>query len=189
MALFRCSLRMATANPPFATPKKWSNTFYLEDVTVATAAAAMVAAWSNELRGGCRSSAFAYEVYATSVDPLDDTFVTLPIPVGFQRGALSPPVGVDPMPIENCLAVPLLVGNSRPDRKYWRVPMYEDDYIGGNFNNNTLVSTVQTAFNNFISGPSNLRSSDGEPITDTGTPRVSHRRLGRQAGFNVPTPL
>lgn len=182
--MFKISLRMA-CDVGFARPKKWSTTLYGDRVDANSAAQFGRDCWISYLRAAARENVFCYEVYASSLTSIDDTFATVPVPEASQRGSVVPPAG-EPMPIEHCLAVPLLVANSRPDRKFWRVPLFQSEVVDGEFTGATIADIVQGRFNAMIAAATDLKSQDGEPLSSAGEPRASYRRLGRQAGFNVP---
>lgn len=186
MALHKVSLRFAN-DSSWARRGKWSNTFYLDTPNAGAAAAAVAAGYIAHLRGAVRQSIFAYEVYATSAVAGDSLFTTLPIPAGQQRGNLSLVDLGEQYVFSTCVGVELNVDNSRPSRKFWRPGIYETDVFQGVELNAALVNVIKNSFIAFV-GALALLDPDAQPIATVGKVRLTSRKLGRQAGNDLPVP-
>lgn len=186
MALQKVSLRISSDNL-WLRRAKWSNTFYLDTANPSAAAAAVAAGWIAHLRGAARQSIFAYEVYAATVAAGDSLFSTVTIPAAQQRGNLSLVDVGQQYQFNTCVSVELNVDNSRPSRKFWRPGIYENDVINGVELNTVLIEAIRTSFIAF-NGALDLLDPDSEPIGSVGEVRLTQRKLGRQAGNDLPIP-
>jgi hypothetical protein len=166
------------------TVKKWRTTFHVDEATVLAAANRVRIDWEDTLRDHTRQHIFAYEVYATDLDPDSAIYTIIPVTEAQQRGALA--TSAEMYPIEHCLSVTIAVPGSRPSRKFWRFGGLETDYTDGVFSNVSLAALIVDDFNTVIGGGS-YRDLDGELWTGVLKSKASHRRLGRLAGFELPT--
>jgi len=189
MPLYKVSLRFATDNT-WARRTKWSNSFYLNRPTAGEASQVMVAAWQTSLRGTVRNTVFAYEVYSSSVLEGDVTYDVRTITAGNQRGGLSTVDLGQQYQQNSCLSVTMPVTGSRPSRKFWRPGLYENDVTNGEIVNPVLVETVALGFDELLSefGDTFLLDPDGQTLTGPVRVRFTQRKLGRQAGLNLPSP-
>lgn len=184
MALHKVSLRMAT-DASWVRRAKWSNTFYLDTPNPGAAAAAIAGGWIAHLATCVRNTVFAYEVYATSATPGDNLFSTVPIPLAQRRGTLSTVDLGEQYQFNACIGVELNVVNSRPSRKFWRPGIYEGDVVQGVSLGAGLVNATTNSFTALVAAL-DLLDPDGENIDSVGEIRLTSRKLGRQAGNDIP---
>jgi len=185
MALYKIALRFSNDNAS-ARRVKWSNVFYRNVDTAVLAANSGITAWTNHLNQAARRSVFCYEVYASSVTEGDSDYVVLAVPPGDQRALGPVPVGAQQYQLNSCLAVNLPVSGSRPSRKFWRPGLFESDVENGTEVITSLVSAIQSSFNSMLAGSAWL-DPDGQAVLPAVTVKFTQRKLGRLAGFNLPT--
>ena len=83
----------------------------------------------------------------------------------------------------------LLVPDSRPSRKFWRLGLYEGGVVDGVTVAPSLVTAVRDAFVAFIGAfEGALRDPDGQALTGVGRITLTTREFGRTAGSDVPEP-
>ena len=182
MTLFRTELRFAT--DPAGTPyRKWRTTFYIDTSSTEAAASALGDSWINTLRSCVRDRVYAYQVYATDLDPESAIYSLIPIDPAFQRGDLS--TTTDMYNFDICLAVAISVPASRPSRKFWRPGLMESDMTNGIFTNTALADLTTDAFNTIIE-EGIYRDIDGDFWQAVLTIKQSNREMGRLAAFDVP---
>lgn len=183
MTLFRTELRFACdpGNIPY---RKWRTTFYVDTSSTEAAASALVDSWINTLRNNVRDRVYAYQAYATDLDPESAIYSLVPIDPAFQRGALS--TSADLYNFDICLAVSIAVPASRPSRKFWRPGLMESDISNGVFNNSAYADAITTDFNTII-GEGIYRDIDGDFWQAVLGIKQSNRKMGRTAAFDVPT--
>lgn len=188
MAIFRTVLRMAS-DIVDQVQRKWGPTFYVEAASPTAAATALAVGWADSLRQTCRERVYAYEVYATDLAPLTDNYTVVSIAQGSQRGALVTPAPAEPYLPKVCVAVTLLVENSRPSRKFWRPGLYEVDITNGVTVAAPLLASIRDNFSIFVESFNGfLVDPDGQPITGVGPLRLTTREYGRESTVDVPTP-
>lgn len=186
MAIFAVSVRQARERGGVVL-YKWSNVFKLDSPSALAAAAAGVGAWVGFLRNAVRQDVFCYEVYATDELPATQSFATQSVPEGQQRGTITEDIGQAYWP-DICLNVELLVEAQRPDRKYWRPGLTENDFVDGIYINPTLTAAIEAAFNGMIGAASALGDGQGNEFLSASVSKAGVRRLGRLSRFDLPTP-
>ena len=185
MTLHRVELRLAVTLDNATGFRKWRTTFYADTATPLAAANQVRQDWIDQLRDTCRDKIYAYAVYAVDLNPATSAFALISIGDADQRGSIATPDEL--YPIEQCLAVGIEVPSSRPSRKFWRAGYCESDYTQGVFSNSTFATIIRQGFDN-IAQSGNYRDVDGQEWVAVLQAKQSIRRLGRTAGFDVPTP-
>ena len=182
MPTFKVELRQAMERDgvPF---RKWRNTFFVLGTNVGDAASRVKNDWETILRLAVRGHVYAYQVYATDLDPDSSLFSLQAIDTAFQRGDLG--VGDEIYVPEECLAVTIGVSSSRPSRKFWRPGLIEGDFTKAVYSNSTLTTATITAFAALIATESYV-DPQSEPWTEVLSVKQSNRELGRTAPFEVP---
>lgn len=194
MPLYAAALRQARSLGG-AGVYKWSNVIYLFTSSAAAAAAELASGWIDYLRPAFRDDVYCYEVYATDVLPPNAgptpgtvDFAVVGVPAGQQRGTIPSNTSGDAYWPDVCLNLEMRVFSSRPDRKYLRPGLRENDFDAqGRFDNAGLAAGLNTAFSSLIAELS-VRSSDNETIQSVAITKAGIRRLGRQSRFDVPPP-
>ena len=187
MPLYKVALRMAH-DVTWPQRRKWSTTFYVNAATALTAAQVVGSGWEQHLRNAVDSTVFAYEVYATDLNPASDDYVVLPITAGAQRGLRAGATG-DKYLLKAVVAVDLRPAQGRPSRKFWRFGLYEGDVVNGVSIIPAIVSLVEGAFRDWLlSAGSTLVDPDDQQLFFVGKVRLTTREFGRTAGNEVPSP-
>jgi hypothetical protein len=170
--------------------RKWSTTLFLDSVSPLAAANLARDTWSEVLADGARERVYLYEVYATDLDPASDSYVTVGVPAGAQRGRLpTPGFGGQPYLPKVCLAVTLGVSGSRPSRKFWRPGIYEGDVENGVGVDPVLVNAVTVAWDNATAAfGSAFVDPDGQNIFGVTRVRLTTREFGAESQTDVPLP-
>lgn len=185
MALYSVSLRQSW-DPAGITRRKWSNVFFVDAPSSVAAAAAGVGLWTGFLRNASRSVVFCYEVYATSVQTLDDDYTVQTVPEAQQRGALPNGTGEFYAP-RNCISVTIRATAGRPSRKFWRPGLFENDVVAGQAVGVQVTQPIEDAFNAALGGGSWL-DPDGQVLLSDVVTRFTSRSFGRESTENLPTP-
>lgn len=188
MALHRVSLRMAH-DISWPNRRKWSNTFYVDTANPAAAAAFVAGVWTLNLRNAADSSVFAYEVHAADMVAGTDSFATVGIPLGNQRGLRVPGGGAEKYLGKACVAVTLAAVSGRPSRKFWRFGLLEGDVVAGA----SLAAPVQTAVTDWFNEAlqelaTKFLDPDGQELTGVQKVRLTTREFGEDAGNDLPEP-
>lgn len=180
MPLYSVQQRLATRVPD---PLKWSYVWFGLFNSPLEAALVGRDMWVNLLRTCHHVDAFCYEVYATDQVAATTSYAIVPVPEGQSRGALTG--GGEPVPLWNAVRVDMFVQGSRPSRKFLRPPMKEGYITTTNGLAPTLVAAIRDVIT-AITGDLRWRDESGQVLEGVGPVRLTSRRLGRLAGFNVP---
>jgi hypothetical protein len=187
MPIYKTALRMAH-DASWPQRKKWSTTFLINTSAASVAAASMVGAWIAYLNAAARSIVFAYEAYATDLNPDTEDFAVQPIPLANQRGLIV--TGNEERYLAKaCINQRLNVLSSRPSFKFWRPGLVEADVINGVDVSPTLLTAISTAFSAMIEDfEGSLVDPDGQVISTPGKQTLTTREFGRYAGNELPLP-
>jgi len=186
MPLFNIAIRKAINTNGIA--YKWSNRYFVEepDVTAALSLASNI--WTNIEATFHLDLAFCYEVYANNTEDAPFTpGTTQGIPIGVQRGLIEagPDNTPDLLPPWNVVRVDFPVVASRPSRKFYRIPLIEQQITSGQLNAQ-YITIMQPALNLFTT-VGTMRDIDGQAYAGDPIIRgLTSRRLGREAGLSVP---
>jgi hypothetical protein len=148
----------------------------------------MVGAWIAYLNAAARSVVFAYEAYATDLNPATEDFAVQPIPLANQRGLIA--TGNEERYLAKaCINQRLNVASSRPSFKFWRPGLVEGDVNNGVDVSPTLLTAISTAFSAMIEDfEGSLVDPDGQVISTPGKQTLTTREFGRYAGNELPLP-
>lgn len=188
MPLFLVQTRKAINTGGFAA--KWSNRYFVEVPDIGIAILAGSDIWQNGEAVFHSELAFCYEIYANLVG--DAPFTpgqTGVMPAGVQRGTVDAggAAGVGTLlPLFNVVRVDFPVVGSRPSRKFYRIPLREEDI--GNAQISPVVASAVQAGAEYIAGQPSLRDVDGQDWIGSASIRgITSRRLGRDAQIGVPS--
>lgn len=189
MAVYAVQLRQAQGGGSYPNAFKYSNVFYVNEDSAASAAANGLIIW-NAMKAAMFESAYCYSIYATDLVPATTNYAQVPVPTEDQRGLLAPAGGSLTYNPIVCGRVDLLVPSSRPSRKFVRGG-YATDVIanGGRSFVGTYALELQDAFNQILLDTGGqLCDVDGQPVSAALMVGVTTRELGREAFSDVPTP-
>lgn len=187
MALYLVQLRKAINTDGIA--YRWSNRYFFDVADVDAALAQGLGAWDTYEAPFHRKIAFCYEIYANLMG--DAPFTpgsTLGVPVGIQRGRYGSGASdtTTILPSSNVVRVDFPVVNSRPSRKFYRLPLTEADITSGQLTIATS-NVIQTAVN-ALADVTTIVDVDGQAYGGSAIVRgITTRRVGREAALAVPT--
>jgi hypothetical protein len=187
MPLYKTALRMAH-DASWPQRRKWSTTFFVNTSAATVAAASMVGAWIAYLHLAARDNIFAYEVYATDLNPATEDFAVQPIPSSDQRGSIGGGTS-QPYLAKACVNQRLNVLSSRPSFKFWRPGLLEEDVLNGVDVGPAMLTAISTAFSAMIEDfEGSLVDPDGQVLSSPGKQTLTTREFGRYAGNDLPLP-
>lgn len=182
MAVYKVALRQAVGEPFF---KKWSNTYYIDAGSGSEALDLGLEIWEDYLREVFSEGIYCYEIYANSTfDPPGSPGVTLPVPVGTQRGQLTGWSPATALPLFNTVRVDIFVIASRPSRKFLRPGLTESSIENGQLFP-AYGPLIKAQFDLLAALPYTV-DVDGQKWTSSIVKGITSRRLGREAGVDVP---
>lgn len=187
MPLYKTALRMAH-DASWPQRRKWSTTFIVNASAATVAAASVVGAWIAYLNAAARSIVFAYEVYATDLNPNTEDYAVQPIALANQRGTIA--TGNEERYLAKaCVNQRLNVLSSRPSFKFWRPGLVESDVSQGADVAPAMLTAISTSFSAMIEDfEGSLVDPDGQVIASPGKQTLTTREFGRYAGNDLPLP-
>ena len=189
MAVYAVQLRQAQGGGSWPNVFKYSNVFYVNEDSAASAAANGLLIW-NAIKESYFQEAYCYSIYATDLVPATTNYAQVPVPSGDQRGSLvhsGTPFVTHPI---ICARIDLLVPSSRPSRKFMRGAFASDCFANGNTAFiGTYLTTLETAWDQMITDlGGQLCDVDGQGVTAPQVVGVTTREFGREAYNDLPTP-
>ena len=167
---------------------KWSNRYFVQADTTQGALDAANGIWELGERPFHNALAFCYEVYANNTeDPPNTPGTTQPVAAGVMRGGRPATAASTTvlMPLANVVRVDFPVQESRPSRKFYRIPLLETDITSAQLDAD-IFNAVATGCE-FIAGLALMRDVDGQAYMGSAVVRgLTVRRLGRDADRAVP---
>ena len=167
---------------------KWSNRYFSEDAGYAGALQRAINYWVLGERLFHGALAHCYQVYANNTaDPPNSPGQLAGVPNELQRGAVIEGAAdvLNILPSWNVVRVDFPVVNSRPNRKFYRLPLREGDITNGLLDADVL--TRMSPGCNTLATSSGHRDSQGNLLTGTFIIRgITSKRLGKFAGVSVP---
>lgn len=186
MPLFNIGVRKAINTNGIA--YKWSNRYFVQMPDTLSALELGLDIWENIEAAFHLDLAFCYEIYANNTEDAPFTpGTTFAVPLGVQRGLIEagPDNTPDLLPPWNVVRVDFPVVASRPSRKFYRIPLIEQQITSGQLNASWLA-VAQPALNLFSTVLA-MRDIDNQPYSGNPIIRgLTSRRLGRDASQSVP---
>lgn len=189
MAVYAVQLRQAFGGGELPYAYKFSNVFYVNEDSAASAANVGLLIW-NAMKAAVFEGVYCNSIYATDLVPATTNYAQIPVPTEDQRGLMAYPGGTDIYNPIVCARVDLLVNNSRPSRKFHRGG-YETSVFanGGRAFIGTYQLALQSAYATILVDTDfGLCDVDGQVVTAALVMGVTTRELGREAFSDVPTP-
>ncbi len=186
MPLFLVETRKAVNTNGIA--YKWSNRYFVDAPSISGALTFGQNFWTVAERTFHNALAFCYQIYANNTeDPPNTPGSIASVAEGVQRGARSAVASSTGqlLPAWNVVRCDFAVANSRPSRKFYRIPLLEADITNGEIDADLLTDIVAGA--STLANAAEMRDVDGEAFTgDLGIIAITSRRLGKFAKTNVP---
>lgn len=167
---------------------KWSNQYFMDAPTVSQALVQGLDMWLNFERIFHDTDVYCYEVYCNLQGdaPGSIGYVSQVAP-GSQRGEWAATGRGETMPLFNVIRCDYPVVNSRPSRKFWRPLLRVGDFDNGQIT--AAVTSRIAGAGAHVPTVDFLRDPDNQFWTGEQIIRgITSRRLGREAGLNVPPP-
>lgn len=186
MPLFLIETRKATQS--FG-GRKWVNRYFVDVADAGEALDAAEGIWTGVERVFHGDDTYCYEVYANLQG---DTPFTVgeqrAIPTVDQEGQLAILSRGELLPSFNVVRCDFSVPGSRPSRKFYRIPLRENDTIGDQL---ASASALVTALNAGLAEVPIYAIVDVDGQAWAGTYQivgVTSRRFGKEAALGVPSP-
>lgn len=187
MPLFLVQLRKAINTSGIA--YKWSNRYFTDQPDITGALGQGLGWWDTYERTFHGELAFCYEIYANQVGDAPFTPGSiLAVPLAIQRGALPQQATGSTttlLPSFTVARVDFPVFNSRPSRKFYRIPLREDLVESAQLT--PAYTATLSAGATGLAGEPSMRDVDGQSFQGSASVRgVTSRRLGRDAFQGIP---
>jgi hypothetical protein len=188
MTRFAVQLRQAQGGPSWPHKIKYSNVYFCEAANAPAAAEMGRQIWLH-LRQCHRVLCFCYQIYATDLVKNTTNYVIEPITPGEQRGTVGNSTPGEAYNPHVCQRVDLLIGASRPSRKFHRGGFIEADVEDGGL---ALIGTFQSAFSTAYAAIDadssiNIVDVDGQIHIGTSVLGLTIKKLSKMSHTDVPT--
>lgn len=163
---------------------KWSNRYFAEVADAGAALTLGASIWNGGESKFHNADAYCYEIYVNQQgDPPFSVGFTQAMPGGDQRGDLL--ASGQFLPHFNVVRVDFSVTASRPSRKFYRIPLREDQ--NENASPTSALLTALTTGCTFLSEIENIVDVDGQDWSGAFSIKgFTSRRLGKLAFVSVP---